>query len=248
VAGGTVGRSLALAVAMLGLQFCIGTINDVVDAPLDARTKAWKPIPSGLVGRRSAVALALICGTAALAIPALMDPLLVPLSATMLGAGLAYDVFLKPTRWAWICFAIAFPLLPVYAWYGAVGTLPPRPELLLPLAALAAPALQLANALADLELDARGGIVTPATTLGRERTLLTMAVLLTVLHSVVWLTIGAAPRSVLIITALATSLAVVGVVLSARRSRRSREAGWMVQAVSLACLGVGWLAAVSAGA
>ncbi len=178
LAGADLARSSVLAVGMLGLQFCIGVVNDLADEQLDALTKPWKPIASGLVSRRDGVLVALLTGGGGLVLAASAGLVPAVLALAMLGAGLAYDLRLKPTAWAWLCFAVAFPLLPIYAWYGAVGMLPPRAELLLPLAALAAPALQLSNGLADLEADRLGGIATLATRLGRRRTLAVMAVVL----------------------------------------------------------------------
>jgi 4-hydroxybenzoate polyprenyltransferase len=49
LAGAPLSLTLVLALGMLGIQFCIGVVNDLEDASLDARSKPWKPIPSGLV-------------------------------------------------------------------------------------------------------------------------------------------------------------------------------------------------------
>src|SRR5436309_8215858 len=54
IAGGPPTAAVLLALGMLGIQFCIGVVNDLADERLDAATKPWKPIPSGLVTRRSA--------------------------------------------------------------------------------------------------------------------------------------------------------------------------------------------------
>ena len=43
---------------MLGFQVAIGSLNDVVDAPLDATAKPRKPIAAGLVDPRTAVGVA----------------------------------------------------------------------------------------------------------------------------------------------------------------------------------------------
>src|SRR3954451_6475389 len=53
VAGAGLDIAAVLAVGMLGIQFCIGTVNDLVDVDLDSRTKAWKPVPSGLISIRA---------------------------------------------------------------------------------------------------------------------------------------------------------------------------------------------------
>jgi 4-hydroxybenzoate polyprenyltransferase len=246
LAGGAPARAALLAAAMLGLQLCIGAVNDLCDEGLDARSKPWKPIPSGLVSRRTARRIAIAAGGGGLVLAATVDPVVLLLAAVMLSAGLAYDALLKPTAWAWACFAVAFPLLPVYAWYGAVGGLPPRPEFLLPLAALAGPALQLSNGLADLESDLGGGIATLATRLGRRTTLLVIGWLLAVIHGLAWLTLSAsASEAVLPLIGFASFLAALGLTLSAADAPRRREIGWMIQASSIALLGLGWVAALT---
>jgi 4-hydroxybenzoate polyprenyltransferase len=245
LAGGTVARALLLAGSMLGLQFCIGIVNDIADAALDARTKPWKPIPAGLVSHRSAAVLAVATGGLAMAGAAAAGIVPLALAMAMLGAGLAYDLVLKPTAWAWLCYAVAFPLLPVFAWYGAAGTLPPRWELLLPLAALAAPALQLSNGLTDLEGDRRAGIETLASRLGQRRALAVIAIVLVALHATAWVTLAAAAVPVLLITAAASAMACAGLALSATRRPATRQLGWTAQVLSLAALGLGWLAAAT---
>ncbi len=49
LAGGGAAVVGMLAVAMLLLQFSIGTVNDLADAAADAVAKPWKPIPAGVV-------------------------------------------------------------------------------------------------------------------------------------------------------------------------------------------------------
>jgi 4-hydroxybenzoate polyprenyltransferase len=167
------------------------------------------------------------------------------MAAGMLACGLVYDLWLKPTSWAWVCFSVAFAILPVYAWFGAAQTLPPRFEFLLPLAALAGPALQLSNGLVDLDADRVARVWTAAVRLGRMRTLIVMAALLLVVHGLAWLTlVGASGPSMLVVGA-ASSLAATGLALSTRRSVRARALGWSAQAVAICLLGAGWLAAVA---
>lgn len=248
VAGGGIAGAALLALGMLGLQFCIGTVNDLIDAPHDALAKPWKPIPSRLVSVRWAVRVAVVAGGGGLLLAGVVGPLALIMAAVMLGCGLAYDLWLKPTRWAWACFSLAFAVLPVYAWYGATGTLPPRPELLLPLAAAAGPLIQLANGLADLERDDRSGLATLAVRLGRRRSLAVMAGLLVFVHGAAWLTLRGAAPAVIALAAAATLLAVIGLWLSAHVDAQRREVGWMIQAGSIALLGLGWLAAAVAPA
>ena len=229
---------------MLGLQFCIGTVNDLYDEPVDRVAKPWKPIAAGVVSRRSAWMVALIAGGGGLATAtAAAGGAVLVMAAAMLACGLLYDARLKATAWAWACFSIAFAILPIYAWYGAASQLPPRLEFLLPLAALAGPVIQLSNGLADLERDTAVGLRTLAARLGRRSALLVIALLLAVIHGLAWLTIAGATAAALVPVAAASALALLGLGLSASARPAWREIGWMVQACAVALLGLAWLSA-----
>jgi 4-hydroxybenzoate polyprenyltransferase len=245
--GGGTRRAALLAAGMLGLQFCIGTVNDLFDERVDRAAKPWKPIPARIVSRRTATATALIAGGGGLALAAAAAGLpSLAMAAAMLACGLLYDVRLKRTAWAWLCFSVAFAILPVYAWHGVTGELPPRPEFLLPLAALAGPLIQLSNGLADLERDSAAGIPTLATRLGRRGSLAVMATLLLVIHGLAWVTLVGVHVSTFAPVAAASTVALAGLTLSAAPGQSRREVGWMVQAVAIALLGLAWLSAVGA--
>src|SRR3990170_6298970 len=62
LAGGDPTRAALLAAGMLGLQLCIGTVNDLFDESLDRLAKPWKPIAAGLVSRRAATIVATASG------------------------------------------------------------------------------------------------------------------------------------------------------------------------------------------
>ena len=245
IAGGSVSTVAALTVAMLGIQFCIGAVNDIADVRLDERTKPWKPIPAGLVTMPTARSIAIATGAAALLAALTQGLLVTAMTGVMLGCGLLYDLRLKPTAWAWLCFSVAFSILPIYAWYGAVQQLPPLAQFVIPLAALAGPALQLSNGIVDLERDEAGGITTLATGLGRRRSLAVIALLLAVIYTVAWITlVPGGPLISRAVVVVATGVAVLGVVLSAARSPSARGAGWTAQAVAIALLALGWLGAI----
>lgn len=245
VAGGAPSAAVLLALGMLGLQFCIGITNDLVDARLDALTKPWKPIAAGTLSASAGRALAVGSGGIGLAAAATQGLPAALMALLMLACGLVYDFWLKPTRRAWACFSVAFAILPVYAWYGAVAQLPPLPQLLIPLAAVAGPALQLSNGLVDLEGDWAGGVPTLATRLGRRGTLLAIASLLIVIHGLAWVTLTISVSHINLAVAGASVLAVAGFVFQTRASTRSREVGWSMQAAGIALLGLGWLSAVA---
>jgi 4-hydroxybenzoate polyprenyltransferase len=168
------------------------------------------------------------------------------LGAVVLAAGVAYDIALKPTPFASIPYAVAFTILPLYAWYGAAGGPPPQPELLLPVAALAGPTLQLANGLVDLEADQAAGLRGPAVILGRVRATVMLILLQAVIHGSAWLSVAGQGPSVPAVVALAagTTCAGVGVRLTAG-GERGRERGWQLQAAGIVCLAFGWLLGVA---
>lgn len=233
---------------MVGLQFCIGAVNDLCDHDLDAQSKPHKPIPAGIVTRPAAAAVALACGGGGLATAALYGLPVLAMAAAMLGAGLAYDFVLKRGPWSWAAYAVALPLLPLYAWWGASGQPPPRYELLLPLAALAGPALQLANGLVDVERDRRAGVTSLVAVLGPDRARALSAAIQALIHGVAWVTLAGSTVGVSTIAAqllaLGAMLAVAGIVLSGFLDERARERGWRLQATSIGLLAVAWLSAV----
>lgn len=233
---------------MLGLQFAIGAANDWFDVDLDERAKPAKPIPAGLVSRRAAAIVAVGCGGGGLLLAAAVGPVALALAALMLGAGLAYDAVLKRTSFGWLAFAAAFPMLPVYAWFGAVAALPPRPELLLPVAALAGPTLQLANGLVDIDRDASVGVIGLAGRLGRRRALVAMGALQAVINGLAWATLltdPAAPVVARLVVLAASGVTGMGLVFSVSTDPARREWGWRCQAAAIALLAIGWLAAFS---
>jgi 4-hydroxybenzoate polyprenyltransferase len=242
LAGADAARATLLAAGMLGLQFCIGTVNDLFDESVDRAAKPWKPVASAVLSRRAAWGVALVAGGGGFVLAAACGVPIASMWLAMLACGLLYDVRLKATAWAWVCFSVAFAILPVYAWYGAAGQLPPRPEFLLPLAALAGPLVQLSNGLSDLERDATAGLPTLATRLGRRGSLTVIALLIVFIHGLAWLTV--ADVATIIPVAAASGLALVGLNLSAARQPTWRELGWMVQACATAALGLGWVVAV----
>jgi 4-hydroxybenzoate polyprenyltransferase len=248
IAGADLARIALLASSMLCLQLGIGAANDWADAAADATARPTKPIPAGLVRRPVAAAIAVGAGAVGLVLAALagLPPLVV--ACVGLATGLAYDLHLKRTRWSWLPFAVGIPLLPVFAWVGATGTLPVAFAVLVPIAMIAGAALAVANAVADVEADRSAGTTTVATSLGLARARVIGMVLqglavVTALASAALL--GGDPAWVAV--AAAGSIAVlVGLMLGWSDRSTTRRHGWEVQAMGLAMVATGWLGAVAA--
>lgn len=249
VAGASLTEAGLLGLAMLGFQASIGALNDVVDADRDRIAKPMKPIPAGAIDGRGATIVAVAGAAMGLVISAGFGPLVLILGAAGYGCGLAYDLVLRQRGLGWLCFAGAFPLLLVWTWVAAAGSLPPGWPILLPLAALAGPTIHLANSLVDLDADAQTGVASMATRLGEDRAPVVLAIATTAIYAMAWviLTWFAGPPTAALLTAAAATLcAGLGVSLSWRSAARAREQGWLLQATGLALLAVAWVTAAGA--
>lgn len=242
LAGGSPSTALILGVAMVGLQVSIGALNDLVDEDFDTGRKPGKPIPAGLVGRRTAGTMVVAGLLAGLALSATAGPATVAVAVAGAAAGYAYDLRLKTTAWAWLPFAIGLPLLPVYAWVGASGGIPTAFALLVPLAVLAGAAVALLNGIVDVDRDRSAGVSTPAVRLGRTRSRRLAAGLLSVV------VVGALGSLAAIgATAAAWAMSLVGIAfiglglgLAGSEAADRRERGWEASAIGIGLLAAGW--------
>jgi 4-hydroxybenzoate polyprenyltransferase len=154
-----------LLLAMLGGQLAIGAVNEIVDLPLDTQGKPWKPLPSGEVSLRGAWAMA-VAGLAMMTVCGVRFGLpSFGLLALGTGLGIAYDLWLKPTRWSWLPYVLALPLLPIWV-FAALGKPDARLLLLYPLGALATIGVHFAQALPDVATDRAAGLQTVTSRLG----------------------------------------------------------------------------------
>jgi len=258
LAGGSPIAVAILAVAMFGFQASIGATNDLADLPRDRQLASRKPLPARQLTVRAARGVALVGGTVGLVLSALLGPGVVIVGCAGYGCGIAYDLWLRQRALAWLAYSAAFPLLLVYVWVGAVGTLPPSWQALLPMAVAIGPALHLSNSMVDVDTDhadPAGGL---AGHLGRTRALVVLTSLLTLVYLFAWATVlltgretdsdGGAPVAGLAAAGmfLATFVASVGLLLSTRSRRDRRTVGWAAQALATALLGIAWIAAVAA--
>jgi 4-hydroxybenzoate polyprenyltransferase len=244
VAGGGAPLAVRLGASMTLLQLGIGTVNDVVDAPHDAGRKPGKPIPAGAITPAAARVLAIAWIAGGLGLALTVSPTLAVLAVVVVGIGLAYDLWLKGTAWSWLPFAVGIPILPVYGWVGATGTLHPMFTALLPAAVLAGAALAIANSAVDVERDLAAGRTSIAARLGRPRAARVATALLMAVAIVDVAFVDAAARhSGLGIVSVVAVFAAALVAAETADRPAIAEWGWRVQAVSLAVAGVAFVAA-----
>lgn len=247
VAGASAGVALRLGLGMLALQFAIGSANDFADSSVDRIAKPRKPIPAGLLSRGAAATVCVAAAMTGLAAAASVGIGVLVIAAVGLVDGLVYDLRLKSTPLAWMPFAAGVGLLPLYAWWGARGSVPGAFIGVIALSVAAGAVLALANAYDDIEDDSRSGTRSVAVFLGGRRTLAADALLLGMIEVVAVATMaGAIGLAPLTVTAIfGCGLSWFGLCLAGVRRSRRRALVWEVQAVGLAILGVSWLAVLS---
>jgi len=237
-----------LMLVMLFAQSAIGAANDVIDRELDAATKVWKPVASGVVPARVASMLAVSLAAGALALAATLGVGSAALAALGLGCGLAYDIRLKRTPLSALPYMVAIPTLPAWVWVTLDRW---QPELwwLLPLGSLIGVALHMANTLPDLEGDRAAGVKGLPHRLGLGRSLslawaafaaaLVLSLVLAPLLRYDWR--WYAPALALGCGALAGS----GLAFALRREPWSLQFGWGALSLASVALAAGWLGTVT---
>lgn len=150
-------RIVQLVGTMLPIQLCIGVINDVVDLPADTVAQPYKPLVRGVLGRSTAAGVGVTLGAIGLVVAATINLATLGFGAAALGAGLTYDLGLRRTVLSWVPWWGGMAVLPLMA-YASAGSIPSRLFVLVPLAALIALGLHLANALPDIDADRAAGV------------------------------------------------------------------------------------------
>lgn len=157
-AGLDAGRLAVLVVAVFVGQLSVGWCNDAADARRDAAVgRSDKPIARGEIAARTVGASAGVGLAVALALSAVLGPLLLAAHAVALVSAWSYNLWLKRTAASVLPFAVSF------------GTLPSLATLSLPDPAFAAPwasiagatlgvAVHFSNVLPDLADDAATGV------------------------------------------------------------------------------------------
>lgn len=232
---------------MIALQFAIGALNDIVDAPADAGRVPPKPIPGGEVSLRAARTVVLVAAALGLGAAAIVEVRLVGLALLVLAIGASYDLVAKGTAWSWLPFAVGIPLLPIYGWFGATGALPAFFTILIPMTVLAGAALAVANARADLDTDRAAGTGSVATLLGPTRSLWLGAGLMAAATAIGVTFVGRGSWGAVTWALVIGGTALVGLGLAAGRgsTERARRRSWEAQAIGAAIAGAGWVAAMT---
>src|SRR6202048_5269976 len=171
------GTILLVIAAHTAMQISIAMINDYCDRRLDAASKPQKPIPKGLIHPREALIGGLFMMLIMLLLLLPLNPLALLISVAYLALGQGYNLGLKSTPLSGIVFALAIPLIPLYAFAGT-GHIPLVLFWLLPVGAMLGVALNLPNSLTDLEEDATNGARTLAVVLGVKRSFLLCRILI----------------------------------------------------------------------
>lgn len=258
LAGGSSGVALVLGGSMLAIQAAIGALNDAIDAPRDAILRPGKPVAAGRVSSRTAFAVAIGGSALGLGLAATFGLPILVIAAAGLATGLAYDLRLKTTPLSWLPFAIGIPLIPVFAWVGATGSIPPEVAILALLAVPGGAGLAIANALADIPADESAGARTVATHLGASRSWALATGLLggTFIVAVAALVVGGAgpgpaaahgPSGGLAWVAIAAAavLLATGAILGRGPDPGRRRVGWGTEALATATLACAWIAALA---
>ena len=251
-----------LGASMLCLQVSIGAVNDLADAPLDRVGKPAKPIPAQLISTTDALAWAVLAAASGLVLALPSGLAATGVAVVGVALGYAYDLRLSRTAAAWLPLSLALPLLPIFAWLGATGDVPPGLLTLVPAAVLAGAALITGNGLVDVERDALAGKATTAVRLGRGRAWLLHAGAFAVAVTLAFLFspgpdagagTGAVARGVLGVLRqtglpLGGLLIVLGAALLGSARASIRERGWELETIGTVVLGLGWLAGTAAAA
>jgi len=234
---------------MTAIQFSIGALNDLVDAPRDRGRRPVKPVADGLVRPVVAGLVAAAAGGVGLALAAQSGPATFVVAIAGAGCGYAYDLWLSRTSWAWLPLAVALPLVPVFAWVGATGTAPGALLVLVPIGMLAGGGLAVGNALADLDADRAAGAPSVAVRLGRRDAAGLHAGALGAAAALAVMTLppGASPGAWAVVAVGAGTLATgVATLVRAGTGSHARAArlGWQTEAVGTAVLAIGWVLAL----
>lgn len=237
---------------MTAIQFSIGALNDIVDAPRDRGRPRVKPLADRLIGIGWARTILVASATAGFALASMSGgpTLLIALGGA--ACGYAYDLRLSRTAWAWLPLTLALPLVPAFAWAGATGAVSGELLALTPIAMLAGGGLAVGNALADIEADRAATAPSIAIRVGRPAAWRLHGLALGGAAGLAFVVLPPDPPSLAVAGLVAGSglmgagIVALGVASAPHRSATARI-GWQVEAIGVAVLGISWALALASG-
>ncbi|SFQ72819.1 4-hydroxybenzoate polyprenyltransferase [Amycolatopsis arida] len=236
--GRPVAAVLTVAVAVLAGQLSVGWLNDLVDAPRDARVgRAGKPVAAGELDPSLVRGGVVVAAVAALVLSLPSGVPATAAHAAALVSAWAYDLGVKATVVSVLPYAVSFGLLPVFVSLGLPGA-PLPPGWLVAAAVCLGGAAHFVNALPDLADDAATGVRGLPHRMGpRASQLLAAALVLAASALLVFGPSGAASPVGLAAVPLAAGILAVGLLRSRRpRSRAAFRAVLLVAVVDVALL------------
>lgn len=238
-----------LLLAMLGGQLAIGASNEIIDLPLDMRTKPEKPLVRGDVSVRGARLMA-GAGLVLMTVFGLkFGAKAFVLLAIGTGLGFAYNFWCKQTPWSWLPYFLALPLLPI--WVFVALNSPAAPLLFLyPLGALATVGVHFAQALPDVGVDREAGLRNTSSKLGEERTFAAAWIMTLSAPGLAWLVatwvrLGGHATTTIAAGGLGIVLFTVNVALLASNRRTGIAAAFPLVALSTLASGLAWAITVA---
>lgn len=232
--------------AMLGAQVAIGAVNELVDAETDARVKPEKPIPAGLVTKRGAVILTAIALAVMVWFSSRLGLTSVLLCIAGTTIGVAYSLWFKRSRFAWLPYLLALPLLPIWV-FASLDTFEWQLLVLYPLGAFATFAVHLGQSLPDVEADRLTGIHNLTSALGERRAFLyclasmVLSLLIASGAAIVWTD---TPAIVFGSSAIVLGLVLLDAALYVKRPQIGVSACFPCIAASTGILGLAWVLAI----
>ncbi|HST06495.1 MAG TPA: UbiA family prenyltransferase [Chloroflexia bacterium] len=239
-----VGTLALLLVIEACRQFSISAYNDYFDRHIDAK-RPEKPVATGEIRPQVAWWIGAVFGLASLVLSVPLGLPLLALTAIGLAGGLLYDVGLKYTALSWLPFAVAFPTLPLWAWVGVHpdGDFPPRLWWVIPVGAVLALGIHMADTLPDLASDHEAGVRGVAHRLGMMRSVALcggafgVALVLTL---ALWPLLGYRLEWYLLGAVVGTALALASILLYLRGHVWQKTSSMLIEMGTLT-LAVGWL-------
>ncbi|PPK66351.1 UbiA family prenyltransferase [Actinokineospora auranticolor] len=227
--GQTVWGGVAVGTAVLAGQLSVGWLNDLVDAPRDARVgRADKPVASGKVSASTVRLLVLVSGVLAVGLSLLSGMVAGLMHVVALVSAWAYDVKVKETAFSIVPYAVSFGLLTAFVTLGLPDPYWP-PWWLVATASLLGSAAHFANTLPDFADDRATGVVGLPHRLGEAASRAAAALL--VLAASATLVAGLPGPLAYAGLAVALAVTVVGLVLGRRPGSRAAFHAMLVVAV-----------------